>query len=124
MRVVGRRRERETGGVGLFNWHLPWTEKQLRLGLGEGLSYVTRIPISEKRDFAKKGVDSNKLMNYLEWTIDVPLKQFSAFEPMFRSSSIQDGGITDEQALTNPQAAWGHIIALGAISSRPIARVN
>ena len=32
--------------------------------------------MSEVRDFAKKGAESEKLMNYLEWSIDVPLRQF------------------------------------------------
>jgi hypothetical protein len=61
---------------------VPFTAKHIKLGLGEGLSYVTGIPVSERRDFAKKGVESEKLLNYLEWTIDVPLSQFGFFEPM------------------------------------------
>lgn len=60
-----------------YDWRLPFTSKYVRLGLGEGLSYVSRIPMSEQRDFAKKGVESEKLMNYLEWTFDVPLRQFT-----------------------------------------------
>jgi len=74
-----------------YDWRLPWTRKYMRLGLGEGLSYVTRIPVSEARDFAKKGVESEKLMNYLEWTMDVGLRQFKPFEAMFAA----DGGIED-----------------------------
>jgi hypothetical protein len=75
-----------------YRMRLPWTQKHLDLGLGEGLSYVDRIPLSEQRDFAKKGPDvhSEKLMNYLEWTIDVPLRQFNALEPLFRDSAIKD----------------------------------
>lgn len=74
-----------------YNWRLPWTQKHVRLGLGEGLSYVTRIPMSEVRDFAKKdGAESEKLMNYLEWTIDVPLRQFDAIAPMFHGGAIED----------------------------------
>lgn len=68
---------------------VPFTQKHVQLGLGEGLSYVTRIPMSEQRDFAKKGVESEKLMNYLEWTIDLPLKQFASLQPLMR------GGIED-----------------------------
>lgn len=68
----------------LYDWRLPWTGKHVRLGLGEGLSYVTQIPESEKRDFAKKGVDSVNLMNYLEWTIDVPLRQFAPLDSVLR----------------------------------------
>jgi hypothetical protein len=61
-----------------YLWRLPFTEKHVRLGLGEGLSYVSRIPLSEERDFTMKGegIHSEKLMNYVEWTVDVPLRQF------------------------------------------------
>ncbi|PZN30749.1 MAG: hypothetical protein DIU71_11540 [Proteobacteria bacterium] len=67
-----------------YNWRLPFTNKEVRFGLGEGLSYVSRIPMSEQRDFASKGVESVKLMNYLEWTVDVPLRQFEFFDSLFK----------------------------------------
>lgn len=73
-----------------YDWRLPWTQKRVRLGLAEGLSYVTRVPLSEVRDFAKKGAESEKLMNYLEWTVDVPLRQFEALQPMFQGGAIED----------------------------------
>jgi hypothetical protein len=73
-----------------YSLRMPFTQKHLQLGLGEGLSYVSRIPMSERRDFAKKGVESSKLMNYLEWTIDLPLKQFDAFQPLLRGGHIDD----------------------------------
>jgi hypothetical protein len=72
-----------------YDWDLPFTKTMLRLGLGEGLSYVTRIAVSEKRDFATKGVESVKLMNYLEWTIDLPLTQFASVH------SLLHGGIEE-----------------------------
>ncbi len=65
-----------------YDWRLPFTAKHVRLGLGEGLSYVTRIPLSEQRDFAKKGAESEKLLNYLEWTIDLPLTQFASIDSL------------------------------------------
>ena len=70
---------------------LPFTQKHLRLGLGEGLSYVTRIPLSEERDFTMKGEGnhSEKLMNYVEWTVDVPLRQFGAMDRLI-SKRIDD----------------------------------
>ena len=68
-----------------YTWRLPSTQKHITFGLGEGLSYVSVIPMSEQRDFAKKGVESEKLMNYVEWTIDLPLRQFDAFAPLFRN---------------------------------------
>lgn len=73
-----------------YNLRLPFTRKHVQLGLAEGLSYVTRIPISEVRDFAEEGAESEKLMNYLEWTIDVPMRQFDALAPMFHNSTIED----------------------------------
>jgi hypothetical protein len=73
-----------------YRWELPWTDKQIRLGLGEGLSYVTRIPMSEVRDFAKKGAESEKLLNYLEWTIDLPLRQFEPLHGLFQGGGIEE----------------------------------
>jgi outer membrane protein len=72
-----------------YDWKVPFTNLQLRLGLGEGLSYVNRIPMSEQRDFAKKDAESRHLLNYLEWTVDVPLEQFAAFEGMFQQGAIE-----------------------------------
>jgi hypothetical protein len=73
-----------------YNWELPWTDKHVRLGLGEGLSYVTRIPMSEVRDFAKKGAESEKLMNYLEWSIDLPLRQFEPLHGLFSGGNLEE----------------------------------
>jgi hypothetical protein len=86
-----KERDFQSDGAGLtayikahYNLRLPLTQKHVRLGLGEGLSYVTHIPMSEQRDFAKKGADSVKLMNYLEWTIDVPMRQFEPMDNLLR----------------------------------------
>lgn len=77
-----------------YRWELPWTDKQVRLGLGEGLSYVSRIPMSEVRDFAKKdGAKSEKLMNYLEWTIDLPLRQFEPLHGLFDGGAIEEASV-------------------------------
>lgn len=67
-----------------YDMRVPFTQKFVRLGLGEGLSYVSRIPMSEQRDFAKKGVESEKLLNYVEWTIDLPLQQFDSMKHLLQ----------------------------------------
>lgn len=67
-----------------YDVRVPWTQKKIRLGLGEGLSYLSRVPMSEQRDFAKKGAESEKLLNYLEWTIDLPLRQFPAIDSLIQ----------------------------------------
>jgi hypothetical protein len=74
-----------------YLWQLPLSEKHVRIGLGEGLSYATRIPLSEERDFTKKGegIHSEKLLNYVEWTVDVPLRQFGAMNRLI-SKDIDD----------------------------------
>ena len=76
-----------------YRWELPWTDKQVRLGLGEGLSYVSRIPMSEVRDFATKDAESAKLMNYLEWTVDLPLSQFQPLHGMFQGGAIKEASV-------------------------------
>ncbi len=68
-----------------YDLRVPFTQKNVRLGLGEGLSYLSRIPMSEQRDFAKKGAESEKLMNYLEWTVDLPLHQFTAIDNLLNN---------------------------------------
>ncbi len=74
-----------------YSLRLPWTQKYVRFGLGEGLSYLSEIPLAEQRDFAKKGPDvtSEKLMNYVEWTVDVPLRQFKSLDGLI-SKDIDD----------------------------------
>lgn len=66
-----------------YLWRLPWTDTRVRLGLGEGLSYVTKIPLNEVRDFAMKRSQSEKLLNHLEWTVDLPLRQFKPLAGLF-----------------------------------------
>jgi len=56
-----------------FSEHLP-----LRLGLGQGLSYVSRIPVSEQRDFEPR--ESAETVHYLEWSVQLPVSGlFSLF---------------------------------------------
>lgn len=49
-----------------FSAHLP-----LRFGLGQGLSYVSRIPVSEQRDFEPR--QSAETVHYLEWSVQLPV---------------------------------------------------
>jgi len=52
-----------------FSAHLP-----LRLGLGQGLSYISRIPVAEQRDF--EPLESAETIHYLEWSVQLPLNGF------------------------------------------------
>jgi outer membrane protein len=45
----------------------------MRLGLGAGISYASRIPFTEQRDQALRNRDTSKLLLYLDPTIDLSL---------------------------------------------------
>jgi len=58
----------------VYKWWSPqWLPESLpvRFGLGQGLSYTSRIPVSEQRDFEPRR--SAKLVHYLEWSVQLPL---------------------------------------------------
>lgn len=60
----------------------------LRIGLGEGLSYASRIPIVEVEDFLPD--TSAKLTNYLEWTFQTSLNHLLGHSGRRFSSGIKD----------------------------------
>ncbi|HEU4924911.1 MAG TPA: MipA/OmpV family protein [Burkholderiales bacterium] len=53
----------------------PWLDERLRmrLGLGAGISYASRVPFSEQRDMDLRGRDTSKLLLYLDPTVDLGL---------------------------------------------------
>jgi outer membrane protein len=57
-----------------FWYGFPWRDRvKTRIGIGSGLSYAERVPIIERRDQARRGENTNKLITYLDPTIDVSL---------------------------------------------------
>ncbi len=54
-------------------WGPSWlpTTLPIRAGLGQGLSYASRIPVAEQRDFEPR--ESAETVHYLEWTVQVPV---------------------------------------------------
>ena len=66
-------------GVTLFwkvykKWNFRWLPDNLpiRIGLGQGLSYASRIPVAEQRDFQPE--DSAETVHFLEWSVQLPVK--------------------------------------------------
>ena len=51
-----------------FTWPVTW-----RIGLAEGLSYISEITYIEAKEMAWKGYDGSKLLNYIDVSIDVNL---------------------------------------------------
>lgn len=56
-------------------WYgFPWRDRvKTRIGIGSGLSYSGRVPYLEVRDQARREENTNKLLIYLDPTIDVSL---------------------------------------------------
>lgn len=46
---------------------------EVRLGLGEGLSYVSYIPDIEQREMTRLALDPSNLLNYLDYSVDFAL---------------------------------------------------
>lgn len=71
--------------MGIGKGYLPWSEKvAFRWGFGMGASYAQRIPLAEQIKQANKGETSNRLLTYLEWTVDVPIDR------MLRSKLVRN----------------------------------
>jgi len=51
-----------------FKWPITW-----RLGAAEGLSYVGKIPHVEQTEMDRKGYRASKLLNYLDFSLDIEL---------------------------------------------------
>jgi outer membrane protein len=51
-----------------FKWPITW-----RFGAAEGMSYITDVTYIEKTSMEKKDYDISKLMNYLDFSLDVNL---------------------------------------------------
>ena len=71
-----RGRQPDSYGLTLYwkayrQWWPDWLGMPLRFGLGQGLSYASRIPVAEQRDFEPR--QSAELVHYLEWTLQLPL---------------------------------------------------
>lgn len=78
-------------GVTLFakayhSFELPYIDFPVRLGLGQGLSYASRIPVSEARDIDPH--QPQKLIYYLDYTLQMSLSHLIGRNSW--SSNIED----------------------------------
>jgi hypothetical protein len=53
-----------------------------RWGFGFGLSYASKIPITEQREQEKEGKNTSHLLSYMEMQLDVPLRKFIKARPV------------------------------------------
>ena len=61
-------------GKGYSGWS---NEELFRWGFGFGMSYAQTVPIAEQRKQASKGDNTAHFLNYLEMTLDFPLRRVS-----------------------------------------------
>jgi len=55
--------------------YVPWTDNvAFRFGFGLGFSYAEKVPIHEQVKQAASGEQTSHFLNYLEWTVDLPLR--------------------------------------------------
>lgn len=60
-----------------------WTRDEwFRWGFGFGLSYASKIPITEQREQEKEGKNTSHLLSYMEMQLDVPLRKFIKARPV------------------------------------------
>jgi MipA family protein len=60
-----------------------WTnDAWFRWGFGFGLSYASKIPITEQREQTKEGKNTSHLLSYMEMQLDVPLRRFINARPV------------------------------------------
>lgn len=62
-----------------FEWPTRW-----RLGAAEGLSYASRVPYMERSDIEANGGRPSKLLNYLDFSVDLSLGRLLRVPPMER----------------------------------------
>jgi outer membrane protein len=61
-------------GKGYSSWS---NEEWFRWSFGFGMSYATTVPIAEQRKQAEEGGNTSHFLNYLEMSLDFPLKRVS-----------------------------------------------
>jgi len=92
---VFRHFEKDEGNGNFFSYaayimamgkgYSPWSKEEIfRWGFGFGMSYADHVPIAEQRKQASKGNNTSHFLNYLEMTLDFPLRR------IFESRALRD----------------------------------
>jgi outer membrane scaffolding protein for murein synthesis (MipA/OmpV family) len=86
----------------------PWSGNEVfRWGFGFGMSYADRVPIAEQRKQAKKGNNTSHFLNYLEMTVDFPLRRL--FESKMLSNCYAGLTIVHRSGIFNTSDFLGDV---------------
>ena len=56
----------------------PWSKEEVfRYSIGFGMSYADKVPIAEQRKQESKGENTSHFLNYMELSVDFPLRRVS-----------------------------------------------
>jgi MipA family protein len=100
-----------------YFYGFPWDARlRTRLGLGVGLSYAERVPLSEQRDQARRGRGTSKLLNTLDPTVDFSLGDLlliSELRPTYLGVGVshRSGIFGSSQLLRNVNGGSNYIYA-------------
>ncbi len=86
--AVFRHLEEDEGNGNFFSYaayvsimgkgYSPWSKEEVfRYSFGYGMSYAEKVPIAEQRKQASKGESTSHFLNYLELSVDFPLRRVS-----------------------------------------------
>ncbi|MEA3373362.1 MAG: hypothetical protein U9Q62_06685 [Campylobacterota bacterium] len=67
-------------------WNIDMWKNRLRLGAGNGFSYVSDIPLVEKMEAEFDRDNQSRLLNYMEFTLDVDIGRLFMYKPLFDTS--------------------------------------
>lgn len=63
-------------------WHFrPW-QNDLRIGLGEGVSYAFGIPVVEQQEAAAEGDSNSRILNYIDISFDLDVGRLIRYNPL------------------------------------------
>ena len=63
-------------------WNFDFWNNRVRLGLGEGLSYTSRILMAEAIDAAEQNDNTSKFLNYLDISLDFDFGRLINYKPL------------------------------------------
>lgn len=88
----------------------PWSNRELfRYGFGYGFSYADKVPIVEQRKQEKRGENTSHFLNYLEATVDFPLRNVFGDRGWWKDCY---GGLT----IVHRSGIFGRVDILGNVS--------